>query len=179
LNDATMHSDFTEFDSSLRDGRIVHIRAMRKSDEAAILQAFGRLSPEARYMRFMRVVGEPNIERLRKALASFPGSGLGIVASAGGSSIVGSAVFLIGKDPTTCEFSTTVAGDYGGQGLGRVLMTALVSAAKQRGLHEMEGFVLAKNQPMLRLATRLGFSISSDPDDPAVRICRLRLADLQ
>jgi hypothetical protein len=30
---------------------------------------------------------------------------------------------------------------------------------------------------MLRLAARLGFSISPDPDDPAVRICRLRLAD--
>jgi|APLow6443716910_1056828.scaffolds.fasta_scaffold396357_1 hypothetical protein len=26
------------------------------------------------------------------------------------------------------------------------------AAAKQRGLHQMEGFVLAKNKPMLRLA---------------------------
>ena len=51
------------------------------------------------------------------------------------------------------------------------------AAAKQRVQHLMEGFVLAKNQPMLRLAARLGFSISPDPDDPAVRICRLQLAD--
>jgi hypothetical protein len=29
---------------------------------------------------------------------------------------------------------------------------------------------------MLRLATRLGFSISRDPDDATVRICRLPLA---
>ena len=172
-----MDSGFTEFDFSLRDGRIVHIRAMRKSDEAAILQAFDQLSPEARYMRFMRVIGEPNIERLREELASFPQSGLGIVADAGGTKIVGSATFFIGKDPATCEFATTVAGDYGGLGLGRALVSALIAAAKQRGLHDMEGFVLAKNQPMLRLAARLGFSISPDPDDPAVRICRLRLAD--
>jgi len=41
----------------------------------------------------------------------------------------------------------------------------------------MEGFVLAKNTSMLRLATRIGFSISPDPDDQSVRICRLRLAD--
>lgn len=172
-----MDSGFTAFDFSLRDGRIVHIRAMRKSDLEAIVKAFDQLSPEARYMRFMRVVGEPNIERLRKALASFPKSGLGIVATAGETDVVGSATFLIGRDPTNCEFATTVAGDYGGLGLGRALMTALIGAAKQRGLHEMEGFVLAKNQPMLRLAARLGFSISPDPDDPAVRICRLRLAD--
>jgi acetyltransferase len=175
-----MDSGFTDFDFSLRDGRIVHIRAMRKSDEAAILQAFDQLSPDARYLRFMRVVGEPNIERLRNTLASFPEGGLGIVATvatAGGTGIVGSATFLIGKDPTTCEFATTVLGGYGGVGLGHALMSALIIAAKQRGLREMEGFVLAKNRPMLRLATRLGFSISPDPDDTAVRICRLRLAD--
>lgn len=174
-----MDPGFTDFDFSLRDGRIVHIRAMRRADEAAILKAFGQLSPDARYMRFMRVVGEPNIERLRKALASFPESGLGIVATAGGADIVGSATFLIGKAPTTCEFSTTVAGDYGGLGLGRALMSALIGAAKRRGLREMEGFVLAKNRPMLRLAARLGFSVSPDPDDPTVRICRLHLADFQ
>ena len=172
-----MDSAFTDFDFRLRDGRIVHIRAMRESDQAAILQAFDRLSPEARYMRFMRVVGEPNIERLREALASLPESGLGIVATVDGTDIVGSATFFIGRDPTRCEFATTVIGDYGSLGLGRALMTALIAAAKQRGLHEMEGFVLAKNQPMLRLAARLGFSISPDPDDASVRICRLQLAD--
>jgi acetyltransferase len=99
------------------------------------------------------------------------------VATAGKTVVVGSATFLIGNDPTRCEFATTVTGEVGGLGLGRALMTALIAAAKQRGLHEMEGFVLARNQPMLRLAARLGFSISPDPDDPAVRICRLRLAE--
>jgi acetyltransferase len=171
-----MDSGCTDVDFSLRDGRIVHLRAMGKSDEAAILHAFDQLSPDARYMRFMRVVGEPNLERLRKALASFPESGLGIVATAGGSDIVGSAVFLIGNDPNRCEFSTTVADSYGGQGLGRALMDALIGAATQRGLREMEGFVLARNQPMLRLTARLGFGITPDPDDASVRICRLRLA---
>lgn len=172
-----MDSGFAQFDFSLRDGRTVHIRAMRTSDEAALLKAYERLSPEARYMRFMRVMGEPNIERLRKALASLPASGLGIVATDGDADIFGSALFLIGKDPASCEFSTTVGGDHGGQGLGRALMSALIAAAKQRGLREMEGFVLAKNQPMLKLASRLGFSIVADPDDASVRICRLYLDD--
>lgn len=172
-----MDAGFTDFDLGLRDGRIVHIRAMRTSDEAALLKAFDQLDPDARYMRFMRVVGEPNVERLRKALASLPENGLGLVATIGETDVVGSATFLIGNNPTRCEFAITVVGEYGGLGLGRALMTALIAAAKQRGLHEMEGFVLAKNQPMLKLAARLGFSIAPDPDDPAVRICRLQLAD--
>jgi RimJ/RimL family protein N-acetyltransferase len=170
-------SSFTEFDVGLRDGRSVHIRAMDVADESLLLRAFERLRPETRYMRFMRVVGEPNPDRLRKVLASFPESGLGIVAVAGGNGIVGSATYLIGKEPTSCEFATTVAEDYAGLGLGRALLSALIAAAKQRGLQVMEGYVLARNQPMLKLAARLGFSIAPDPDDAAVRICRLRLDD--
>jgi RimJ/RimL family protein N-acetyltransferase len=173
-----MDSGFTDFDITLRDGRAVHLRAVRSSDEAELLQAFDRLSADARYMRFMHTVREPNVDRLRKALASFPESGIGIVATvpaADGIDIVGSAIFVIGSDPSTCEFAISVAAEYGGAGLGRTLMTALIAAAKRRGLTEMEGFVLAANKPMLRLAARLGFTNSRDPDDPTVRICRLRL----
>jgi len=173
-----MESGFTDFDIALRDGRVVHIRAMRSADEAELLQAFDRMSADARYMRFMRSVREPNVDRLRKALASFPASGIGIVATvpaADGIDIVGSAIFVIGSDASTCEFAINVAADYGGAGLGGTLISALIDAAKRRGLKEMEGFVLAENKPMLRLATRLGFTNSPDPEDRTVRICRLQL----
>ena len=151
---------------------------MQKADEAELLQAFDRLSPDARYMRFMRVVREPNLERLRKTLASFPHDGDAVVATvpaADGIDIVGSATFIILSDKTTCEFAISVAADFGGAGLGRALMTALIDTARRRGLKEMEGFILAANQPMQKLASRLGFSGSRDPDDSAVRIYRLRL----
>ena len=154
------------------------MRAMQKSDETELLQAFDRLSPDARYMRFMRAVREPNLERLRKTLASFPQDGDAIVATVpadDGIDIVGSAMFAILSDATTCEFAISVAGDYGGAGLGSTLMKALIDTAKLRGLKEMDGFILAANQPMLRLATRMGFIVSRDPDDGTVRICRLQL----
>jgi len=173
-----MKSDFTAVDITLRDGRAVHIRAMRPADEAEILQAFDRLSADARYMRFMRAVREPNLERVRKTLASFPESGLGLVATipaADGIDIVGAAIFVIGSYPATCEFAITIAAGYGGAGLGRTLLTTLVDAAKQRGLKEMEGFVLAANKPMLGLAARVGFDVSIDPDDRSIRLCRLHL----
>jgi len=171
-------SSFTDFDVTLRDGRAVHLREMRPADEAELLQAFGRMSDDARYMRFMRSVREPNMERVRKALASFPEDGLGIVATvpaADGIDIVGSAIFVIGNDRSTCEFAINVGSAFGGAGLARTLMTALIESAKKRGLREMEGFVLAENQPMLRLASRLGFDIAPDPDDRAIRLCRLPL----
>ena len=173
-----MEAAFTDFDATLRDGRGVRVRPMTGSDDVEILQAFDHLSADARYMRFMRVVHEVDQERLRKTLASFPEHGFGIVATvpaADGFDIVGSAILVIGNNPSTCEFAITIQREYGGAGLGRTLLSTLIAAAKRRGLKEMEGFVLAVNQPMLKLASRLGFSIARDPDDGSVCNCRLSL----
>ena len=55
-------------------------------------------------------------------------------------------------------------------------MTKVVSEdAVRRGLKTMEGFVLAGNTSMLRLARRLGFSIAYDPDDRSLCVCVLPL----
>jgi acetyltransferase len=172
-----MSTSIPEADIPLRDGRSVRVRAMEPADEPELLQAFSRMSEDARYMRFMRVVREPNLERLRKVLASFPEGGIGIVATVpaeDGVDIVGSAIAIV-VNRTTCEFAISVASAFGGAGLASALMRVLIDAAAARGLTEMEGFVLAENQPMLRLARRLGFSVAPDPEDRAVRICRLAL----
>jgi acetyltransferase len=167
-----------ERDATLRDGRTVHIRALNAADEAEALQAFERLSPETRYMRFMRVVREPDRNRLHKALVAFPEAGVGIVATVpapDGIDIVGSTVCLLGTPKTRGEFAITVADAYGSAGLGRTLMETMIEAARRRGLEEMEGFVLSVNEPMLKLAARVGFSVAPDPDDHSLCICRLSL----
>ena len=165
-------------DIALRDGRTVHLRAVSPADEAEVLQTFERMSDEARYMRFMRVVRTPDLQRLREALASFPEAGIGIVATvpaADGIDIVGSAIAVFTPDRASCEFAITVASEFGGAGLATRLMTTLIDEAKRRGQKEMEGIVLTQNQSMLRLARRLGFRIESEPGDPTVRVCRMAL----
>jgi RimJ/RimL family protein N-acetyltransferase len=169
----------SETDITLRDGRVVHLRAILPTDENELLQAFARMPDEARYMRFMRSVGEPDLQRLRKALVSFPEGGSGIVATVAaddGTDIVASAVFFVGeKGATSCEFAITVQSTFGGVGLATALLTALIDAARKRSLRTIEGFVLATNQPMLRLAKRVGFKIGPYPSDPSLRVCRMDL----
>lgn len=175
-----MRIDVPETDITLRDGRVVHLRGMRPNDEEEMLQAFARIDEAARYMRFMRSVREPNLERLRKVLASFPQAGEGIVATvpaSDGYDIAGSAIYLTDAD-ASCEFAITVTPQYGGTGLGGALMTALIASARDRGLATMVGYVLAINEPMLRLARKVGFIVGRDPDDPSVRLCTLELAQV-
>ena len=90
---------------------------------------------------------------------------------------MGSALCMIDKAFMTCEFAMTVADDYDGAGLGCILLSNIIEAAKQRGLEEMTGLVLAANEPMPRLAKRTGFSMVRDPDDASARICRVSLRD--
>jgi acetyltransferase len=173
-----MDTDFEPVEITARNGRVVHVRAVTPADEEEILQAFGRLGSHSRYMRFMHAVREVDTRRLREVLASFPEKGIAIAATvpAGdGIDIVGAATLILGADPKTCEFAISVADDWAGAGLGRTLMTLLIEAARRRGLALMEGFVLADNAPMLRLAERLGFEVKRDPEDYGVRVCRLPL----
>ena len=173
-----MAAGFDPVDAVLRDGRAVHVRAIQPSDEEELLQAFDRLGADSRYMRFMHAVREANVPRLRQVLGSFPDKGLAIAATvpaADGIDIVGSATFVTGPRADECEFAISVVDDWAGAGLGRVLMTALVGAARKRGLREMTGIVLAENSPMLLLAGRLGFAVRRDPDDFSQCICRLDL----
>jgi RimJ/RimL family protein N-acetyltransferase len=165
-------------DLTLRDGRVVHLRAATPADEAEFFQAFERLSDHARYMRFMRVMRDPDGQQLRKGLASFPEAGTGLVATVpatDGFDIVGTAIAVNSSDGVSCEFAITVASEFGGVGLATSLMTTLIDEARRRGLKNMDGFVLTQNQPMLRLAKRLGFRITSEPGDPTVRVCRMAL----
>ena len=165
-------------DITLRDGRVVHLRPTAPDDVPELLQGFGRMSEHARYMRLMHVVKEPNVERMRAAIASFPEHGIGLVATtpaADGYDIAASCIAIFADDGKKCEFAITVDAAFSGTGLGTALMTALIAEARKRGLEEMEGFVLSENQPMLRLARRLGFSTGFVRGDPSVRLCRLEL----
>ena len=57
-----------------------------------------------------------------------------------------------------------------GKGLGSKLMTALMDAARQRGLKVIQGEVLSQNAHMLSLMKKLGFSIKTSQDDDSIRI---------
>jgi acetyltransferase len=48
----------------------------------------------------------------------------------------------------------------------------LMQCARERGFERMEGYVLATNTRMLRLAKRLGFTEMASSEGPTVRMVR-------
>ena len=68
-----------------------------------------------------------------------------------------------------------VADEFSGKGLGSRLMESIMDVARDRGLAEMEGLVLASNSEMLKLMKRLGFSVKRFGEDPEFKLVRYAL----
>ena len=63
------------------------------------------------------------------------------------------------------EFALVVADDFNGRGLGSRLMLSIMDVARDRGLAEINGLVLANNPSMLKLMRRLGFEVKAFEED--------------
>ena len=169
---------FQPRDVRLRDGREVHVREIRPTDEDELLQAFERLGPDDRYMRFMTATPHADVTKLRAVLASFGKEGFAITAAvpaSDGIDLVGTASCIRTREPGEYEFAISIQPGWHGVGLGRVLMEGLVEHGRASGVKRIMGFMLAANQPMLGLARQVGFTVVPDPHDPAARIATLDL----
>ena len=147
-------------------------------DDATMLQDFVRgLSPESRYFRFVSSLQElPATMLARFTLIDYDRE-MALVAvcrerqmSADGEAtevarILGVSRYITNPDRTSCEFSLVVADDYKGKGLGSRLMLSIMDFAREKGLTEIEGLVLANNPKMLKLMKSLGFSVKKFPED--------------
>jgi len=152
-------------------------------DDANMLQAFVRgLSPESRYFRFVSSMQELPATMLSRFTLIDYDREMALVAIHSQSSldeagqpveldrIVGVSRYITNPDRSTCEFSLVVADDFKGQGLGSRLMLSIMDFAREKGLTEIEGLVLANNHNMLKLMKSLGFAIKSFAEDPDFKL---------
>ena len=84
--------------------------------------------------------------------------------------IVGVSRYITNPDKSSCEFSLVVADDFNGKGLGSRLMLSIMEEARDKGLAEIEGLVLANNPGMLKLMKGLGFQIKPFAEDPDFKL---------
>jgi RimJ/RimL family protein N-acetyltransferase len=165
--------------AKLRDGREVTLREIGAQDTEGMLAAFHRLSADSRYTRFMMAMRDPSPAMLEAATHPVPDREFALVAvsvDAGFDNIVAGARYAYAPGSDTCEFAVTVLDDWQGLGLASRLLRILIASATARGLHCMEGYVLAANTPMRRLARRLGFVDRRCEDDTTLRVMSMSLA---
>jgi acetyltransferase len=166
----------------LRGGGDYTVRPIHP-DDATMLQDFVRgLSRESRYFRFVSSMQELPASMLSRFTLIDYDREMALVAmvrerqvAEDGSAvevsrIVGVSRYITNPDRTSCEFSLVIADDFKGQGLGSRLMLSIMEFAREKGLIEIEGLVLANNPAMLKLMRGLGFTVKVFPEDPDFKL---------
>jgi acetyltransferase len=166
----------------MKGGDLYTIRPIQP-DDAEMLQAFTRgLSQESRYFRFASAMHELPARMLARYTLIDYDREMALVAVHADrrvgedgvfvetEQIIGVSRFITNPDQTTCEFSLVVSDGYKGQGLGSRLMLSIADFARNKGLLQIEGLVLAHNTSMLRLMRGLGYEVRPFPEDPDFKL---------
>ncbi|MGC2164912.1 MAG: bifunctional acetate--CoA ligase family protein/GNAT family N-acetyltransferase [Gallionella sp.] len=155
----------------LADGMEITIRPIRPED-AELVQKFVReLSDETKYFRFMSSMHELNenmLVRFTQIDYSREMALIAVTQELDREVELGVARYAINPDGDSCEFALVVADKITGKGLGQKLMVSLMEAARDVGLSVIEGEVLSNNHKMLKLMTRLGFTLRTSEDDHGI-----------
>ena len=152
----------------LLDGRQVSVRPIRAADAQLEADFVRHLSRDSRYERFMVSMNELPPAKLKYLTEVDYEHHMALVATEirdGKEIEVGVARYVIAPATTKCEFAVAVDDAWHGSGLAGTLMADLTDIARDRGVTEMEGFVLATNHKMLKFARQLGFTQHRDPED--------------
>jgi acetyltransferase len=136
------------------------------------------LSEQSRFFRFMNSVQELSqsmLVRFTQIDYSREMALLAVTEVNGTDVELGVTRFAINPDGESCEFALVIADQMHGKGLGQKLMTALMDAARSKGLKVIEGEVLKNNTDMLSLMDRMGFEVVTSTDDDSIKSVRRAL----
>jgi GNAT superfamily N-acetyltransferase len=163
-----------QVDVILRDGGMVHIRAIRSDDKQRLLDGFHQLSDRSISFRFLR----PKRELTKKELSYFTEIDfihhVALVATLPDNEdkpIIGVGRYIVLDTPLgaqRAEVAFTVVDEHQGRGIATLLLEHLVLIARDRGISTFEANVLVENHPMLEVFEQSGFQVRQSVIEPGV-----------
>jgi RimJ/RimL family protein N-acetyltransferase len=156
----------------LRDGRPVHIRALKPDDEAGMLSAIDRTNAESLRRRFFVTkrhfsAGEKdfflNVDFVRHVAL------VAVVEDEGRPTIVGGCRYIV-TEPGEAEVAFVVVDAYQGRGIGTLLTSHLAGLAREAGLKQLVADVLPENTAMRKVLGKCGFQTGRSLDPQVVHL---------
>ncbi|MGH9872451.1 MAG: GNAT family N-acetyltransferase [Pyrinomonadaceae bacterium] len=145
-------------DVVLRDGSTVRIRVMRAADEPGLDALLQSLSEESRWLRFYSSASGTALTAEAHREANLEDT-FGLLALSGSEGRVVGHAFYVALDEQRAEVAFTIANDFQGRGLGRLLLCQLAEVASANGIQLFEAEVVASNHAMLHVFRESGFPL--------------------
>ena len=146
----------------LRDGRALQISRLTPGDAQLLADAFERLSEESRRLRFLAPKTNLSPAELRY-LTDIDGHHHEALAAVDPATGRGVAIGRFVRDPAQpdrAEVAVTVADEWQGRGLGKIMLARLVDRAREEGIRSFTALVSTDNRAMQRLLTGSGSDVT-------------------
>ena len=156
-------------------GRL-RLRPIRPEDAAALATLVQSLTPEDARLRFFTPVRSMEPRALARFTQIDYEREMAFVLYPYGEpdKLLGVVRLAADPDNVDAEFAIVVRSDLHRRGIGRLLMRRIIEYARTSGLKQLFGDILRENEPMLALATQLGFAIRT-ADRPEIFRAELQL----
>ena len=143
------------------DGYDFFIRPIKPADADMMIDHFNSLSKRSVYMRFFSPLKQLSKQMLIRLTQIDYDREIALVALMGKDpeKIIGVSRIIGYSGGSQAEFALAISDDWQGKGIGAALLTQCLGAARNKGMKQIMGFVLAENTQMLRLGKKLGFKV--------------------
>ncbi|PHR12628.1 MAG: GNAT family N-acetyltransferase [Sphingopyxis sp.] len=146
--------------TKLENGTNICLRRVRHSDQELIEKGISEMSDQSRYLRFFsgsKTMPPSVVERLANADGTFHLAwGVVNMDEDGHPAIAAAHVFREAETSDQGEFAIAVLDQYHGQGIARILMTALFLDCYCEGLRQLQIEMLRDNKKAYRLIRSIG-----------------------
>jgi acetyltransferase len=159
----------------LPDGTDVTIRPISPEDAKIEYDFVHNLSEHAKYSRFMQALDHLTPVMLARFTQIDYDREMALIATVlkdAQEVEIGVTRYITNPDGRSCEMAIVVADEWQGKGIGQRLLERLMAQVREHGLSIMEGEVLADNNDMLRMVQKLGFIVSANTEDNAIKNIR-------
>lgn len=146
--------DALESDLRLDDGKTVHFRPIRPTDEEMQREMFYQLSRETVYHRFFQDLRAMPHERLMQFCDIDYATQMalvGVMTEGDGEKIVAVGRYAVDMATSAAEVAFVVRDNYQHRGIGRHLFERLVAIARDRGVTRLTAEIMADNAGMVHL----------------------------
>ena len=161
-----------------KDGRFYTLRPIHSSDAPSLMRGYDAMSDSDKWFRMLHSL--PHLtESMAQAFCSpHPNRELCIVVEGVEElegEILGGARIAGAIDGNSAEFSASLRPEARRLGLARKALETVIEAAKKSGYRKVWGSISSRNDAMLALAGRVGFSLRRDPNDFSLMKAELAL----
>jgi RimJ/RimL family protein N-acetyltransferase len=147
----------------LKDGREVLLRPVLPNDERLLVDLFNKISPQTRYLRFLRhlhALPEDVLHHFTHVNYDSEFALVGVIEEDGSDAIIAVGRYAHDPDEGLADLGVTVRDDWQHGGLGKPLLQKVIEIGKEHGICRFGSTLDPENTIIRQILQELGYEVT-------------------